>query len=116
MLYAGVHRAGRAQRIENALEIVGIPEKSKALPTQLSGGQQQRVAIARALVNHPAILLADEPTGNLDSTTSVDILRFLRDLNERNRITLLMVTHDEEAAAYASRRIYLKDGRIITDE
>ena len=116
MLYAGVPRAERARRVEEALKVVGIPEKAKALPNQLSGGQQQRVAVARALVNHPAILLADEPTGNLDSVTSEEIMTFLQGLNREKRITLIMVTHESDIAAYASRIIHMKDGRMISDE
>jgi putative ABC transport system ATP-binding protein len=116
MLYAGVPRTERAKRVEEALKVVGISEKAKALPNQLSGGQQQRVAVARALVNHPAILLADEPTGNLDSVTSEEIMTFLQGLNREKRITLIMVTHEPDIAAYASRIIHMKDGRMISDE
>jgi putative ABC transport system ATP-binding protein len=115
MLYAGISKAERAKRIEEALKVVGIPEKAKALPNQLSGGQQQRVAVARALVNHPAILLADEPTGNLDSATSEEIMTFLQNLNREKAITLVMVTHEHDIAAYASRIIHMKDGRMISD-
>lgn len=113
MLYAGVPRAERARRIEEMLEIVGIPEKAKAFPNQLSGGQQQRVAIARALVNRPSILLADEPTGNLDSATSEEIMHFLQKLNREQGITLIMVTHEDDIAAYASRHIHMRDGQIV---
>jgi putative ABC transport system ATP-binding protein len=116
MLYAGVPKAERVKRVEDALKVVGIPEKAKALPNQLSGGQQQRVAVARALVNHPAILLADEPTGNLDSATSEEIMVFLQNLNREKGITLVMVTHEHDIAAYASRIIHMKDGRVISDE
>jgi putative ABC transport system ATP-binding protein len=116
MLYAGVPKAERSKRIEEALRVVGIPEKAKALPNQLSGGQQQRVAVARALVNHPAILLADEPTGNLDSATSEEIMSFLQILNRDKGITLVMVTHEQDIAAYSSRIIHMKDGRMISDE
>ena len=112
MLYSGVSKPERARRIEEALRVVGIPEKARALPNQLSGGQQQRVAIARALVNEPAILLADEPTGNLDSATSEEILQFLQHLHREGSITLLMVTHEPDIAAYASRVIDMKDGYI----
>ena len=115
MLYAGVPKSERSRRIEEALEIVGIPEKAKALPNQLSGGQQQRVAVARALVNRPSILLADEPTGNLDSTTSEEIMRFLRDLNSEKGITLVMVTHERDIAAHASRVVEMRDGSIVSD-
>ena len=116
MLYSGISKADRAARIEEALEVVGIPEKAKALPNQLSGGQQQRVAAARALVNRPAILLADEPTGNLDSATSEEIMAFLRRLISDQGITLVMVTHEQEVADYASRQIYMRDGQILRDE
>ena len=116
MLYSGISKADRAARIEEALEVVGIPEKAKALPNQLSGGQQQRVAAARALVNRPAILLADEPTGNLDSATSEEIMGFLQRLNSEQGITLVMVTHEQEVANYASRQIYMRDGQILRDE
>ncbi len=115
MLYAGVARQERSRRIEEALEVVGIPEKAQVMPNQLSGGQQQRVAVARALVNRPAILLADEPTGNLDSATSEEIMRFLVDLNRDKGITLIMVTHEAAVAAHARRTIQLRDGLIVSD-
>ncbi len=115
MLYAGVAKSERTRRIEEVLEIVGIPEKAKALPNQLSGGQQQRVAVARALVNEPSILLADEPTGNLDSSTSEEIIQFLRDLNSQEGITLVMVTHEREIAAHAARVVEMRDGSIVSD-
>jgi putative ABC transport system ATP-binding protein len=115
MLYAGVSRPERVRRVEEALEIVRIPEKAKAFPNQLSGGQQQRVAIARAIINQPAILLADEPTGNLDSVTSTELLVFMRELNQVKGITLVMVTHDDEAASYASRLVVMRDGQIEKD-
>ena len=115
MLYSGVPRTERAKRIEEALEVVGIPEKAKVLPNQLSGGQQQRVAVARALVNEPSILLADEPTGNLDSATSEEIMNFLKNLNLEKQITLVMVTHEREIAAYASRVVEMKDGTIVNN-
>jgi putative ABC transport system ATP-binding protein len=116
MLYSGVPKAERARRIEAALKVVGIPEKAKALPNQLSGGQQQRVAVARALVNQPAILLADEPTGNLDSATSEEIMRFLQNLNREKGLTLVMVTHEHDIAAYATRILQMKDGHLLSDE
>jgi putative ABC transport system ATP-binding protein len=115
MLYSGVPKAERTRRITEALEVVGIPEKAKALPNQLSGGQQQRVAVARALVNEPSILLADEPTGNLDSATSDEIMQFLKYLNSQEGITLVMVTHEREIAAHASRVVEMKDGNIVSD-
>ncbi len=115
MLYAGIRKVERSRRIEAALQTVGISEKAASLPNQLSGGQQQRVAIARSLINRPSIVLADEPTGNLDSHTSEEILTFLQELNRSEHITLVMVTHDIEAAEYASRRIVMRDGQIESD-
>ena len=95
------------------LKLLGIQERLKHKPRALSGGQQQRVAIARAIVKKPAILLADEPTGNLDSENSAAVLGLLKDLNERTGQTILMITHDPEAAAYASRSVHMRDGRIV---
>lgn len=115
MLYSGTSKTERSQRIEEALSVVGLSEKAKALPNQLSGGQQQRVAAARALVNRPAILLADEPTGNLDTATSDEIMMFLQNLNQTKGITLVMVTHEADIAAYASRRIQMQDGAVLSD-
>ncbi len=115
MLYSGLAKSERATRIDQVLEVVGIPDKARALPSQLSGGEQQRVAVARALVNQPTILLADEPTGNLDSTTSDEILQFLQSLNRQQGITLLMVTHDRDIAGYASRIVHMKDGYILSE-
>jgi putative ABC transport system ATP-binding protein len=95
------------------LELLGIADRLKHKPRALSGGQQQRVAIARGIVNSPAILLADEPTGNLDSENSAAVLRLMKDLNQRLGQTILMITHDAEAAAYADRLVKMKDGRIV---
>ena len=95
------------------LKLLGIQDRLKHKPRALSGGQQQRVAIARAIVNRPAILLADEPTGNLDSENSTAVLGLLKDLNERTGQTILMITHDPEAAAYAGRSVHMRDGRIV---
>jgi putative ABC transport system ATP-binding protein len=97
----------------DVLKLLGIDDRLKHKPRALSGGQQQRVAIARGIVNHPAILLADEPTGNLDSQNSAAVLKLLKDLNERTGQTILMITHDAEAAAYASRSVHIRDGRIV---
>jgi len=107
------HTAGRKlkARAEELLALVGLAERMEFKPSQLSGGQQQRVAIARALVNDPQVLLADEPTGQLDSKTSVEILELLSDINRQGR-TVILVTHDQQTAAYAQRRIVLDDGRI----
>jgi putative ABC transport system ATP-binding protein len=98
---------------EEILRILGIEDRLKHKPRALSGGQQQRVAIARAIVNRPAILLADEPTGNLDSQNATAVLDLLKDLNQRFGQTILLITHDQDAAAYGSRRIHMRDGRVI---
>jgi putative ABC transport system ATP-binding protein len=111
LLYAGV-RDGRRARAIKALEDVALADRIHHRPSELSGGERQRVAIARALVNDPAIILADEPTGNLDSKTGADVLRLLLDLNRTRGLTLVLVTHDASIAAHASRIIQLKDGSI----
>jgi len=98
---------------KEVLNLLGIADRMKHKPRALSGGQQQRVAIARAIVNGPAILLADEPTGNLDSQNSMAVLKLMKDLNQRLGQTILMITHDQEAAAYADRRVHMHDGRIV---
>ena len=109
--------AGKNQRpdpqFQDALKLLGIADRLRHKPSELSGGEQQRVAIARAVVNHPAILLADEPTGNLDSVNSRAVLELLRDLNERLGQTILMITHNPEAAAYGHRLVHMHDGRIV---
>ncbi len=99
---------------DEALGLVGLTERADHFPSQMSGGEQQRVAIARALVNNPAILLADEPTGNLDTENSDKVLSVLRDLNERLGQTILMITHNPEAAAYGHRTVTMRDGRIAS--
>ena len=114
LLYAGVRHAERRQRAMEALTVVGIAARAKARPTQLSGGQRQRVAIARALVGEPAIILADEPTGNLDQSTGQSILALLQALNERGA-TIVLITHDAGIARRMPRRIELLDGRVIGD-
>jgi putative ABC transport system ATP-binding protein len=101
---------------QQILKVLGIADRLKHRPRQLSGGQQQRVAIARAIVNRPAILLADEPTGNLDSKNAVAVLDLLRDLNDRFCQTILLITHDQNAASYGSRRIHIHDGQVIDVE
>ncbi|MDT7563457.1 MAG: putative transport system ATP-binding protein [Pseudonocardiales bacterium] len=112
LVYAGAKdRAARARR---ALEQVGLGNRQKHLPNELSGGQQQRVAIARALVTDPAMLLADEPTGNLDSASSIEIMKLLVGLNEAGR-TVVLITHEEEIATFAKRVIRLRDGRVVSD-
>jgi putative ABC transport system ATP-binding protein len=114
LVYAGLKSAQRRQMALQALEKVGLADKEKNHPSQLSGGQQQRVAIARALVNSPAVILADEPTGNLDSATSIEIMNLFTALNKQG-ITIIMVTHEPDIAAYAGRRITFRDGLIISD-
>jgi putative ABC transport system ATP-binding protein len=115
LLYAGVPARPRRQRAREKLAAVGLADREAHHPSQLSGGQQQRVAIARALVNEPAVLLADEPTGNLDSRTSVEILALLQRLN-RTGITIILVTHEADIAAYAGRILTFRDGRVLGDE
>src|SRR5437016_6254682 len=104
----------RRSRAQKALELVGLAERADHHPNQLSGGQQQRVAIARALVNQPALLLADEPTGNLDSQTSIEIMGVFQKLNEQG-ITIVMVTHELDIARYTKRNLIMRDGRIVSD-
>jgi putative ABC transport system ATP-binding protein len=112
LVYAGAK--DRVARAKRALEQVGLGDRQKHLPNELSGGQQQRVAIARALVTDPAMLLADEPTGNLDSASSVEIMKLLVGLNDAGR-TVVLITHEEEIATFAKRVIRLRDGRIVSD-
>jgi putative ABC transport system ATP-binding protein len=116
MLYVHRHLSGREQREQarRALDIVGLGERAEHHPNQLSGGQQQRVAIARALVNQPALLLADEPTGNLDSQTSIEIMGVFQKLNDGG-MTIVMVTHELDIARYTRRNVIMRDGRIVTD-
>ncbi|MFH0958327.1 MAG: ABC transporter ATP-binding protein [Pseudomonadota bacterium] len=116
LIYGGNPISSRRKYALKALELVGLAERSSHLPSQLSGGQQQRVAIARALVNDPEIILADEPTGNLDSRTSNEIMSVFRLLNKEHRITFIMVTHDPEVAQVTDRIIHIRDGKIAGDE
>jgi putative ABC transport system ATP-binding protein len=116
MLYAGLPTAERKRRAHQALGAVGLAERENNHPNQLSGGQQQRVAIARALVNDPTIILADEPTGALDSRTSVEVMEIFQRLNRERGITLLLVTHEHDIAEYAKRVIIFRDGKIRSDE
>jgi putative ABC transport system ATP-binding protein len=113
LVYAGIRDRRTPARL--ALEQVGLGDRQKHLPNELSGGQQQRVAIARALINDPAILLADEPTGNLDTTSSLDIMKLFNELNDAGR-TVVIITHEEEVARFAKRVVRLRDGRIESDQ
>jgi putative ABC transport system ATP-binding protein len=115
MLYAGIDTAERQRRAIEALTAVGLAGREQNHPNQLSGGQQQRVAIARALVNHPALILADEPTGNLDSRTSIEVMEIFQRLNREQGITLILVTHESDIAEYAKRVVVFKDGKIRKD-
>ena len=116
LLYSkGIPAKTRRARAESLLDLVGLGDRMDHEPTQLSGGQQQRVAVARALVNEPRILMADEPTGNLDSKTSREVIQLFRKLNQENGITLILVTHDPEIAENATRTITLRDGQVIQD-
>jgi putative ABC transport system ATP-binding protein len=113
LVYAG--EGGRTARAREALTAVGLADRTHHQPTELSGGQQQRAAIARALVTNPAILLADEPTGNLDSGSSVEIMRLLSSLNAEQKRTIVLITHEQDIARFARRVIELRDGRIVRD-
>jgi putative ABC transport system ATP-binding protein len=117
LLYGGstVSALERRKRAMDALAAVGLTERAEHHPNQLSGGQQQRVAIARALMNNPTILLADEPTGNLDSRTSVEVMDIFQALKEERGITIVLITHEHDVAAYGSRIVTFKDGRIVSD-
>jgi putative ABC transport system ATP-binding protein len=115
LLYAGVSRTERDELARKMLRLVGLGKRLHHRPAQLSGGQQQRVAIARALVNNPSLLLADEPTGNLDSRTSIEIMAVLQALNKQG-LTIVLVTHEPDIAAYTKRQVSFRDGRIVRDE
>jgi len=114
LVYAGVGSKERRQRATEALRQVGLGDRMDHRPNELSGGQRQRVAIARALVNRPSILLADEPTGNLDSTTSSEIMALFRELHDQNQ-TIVLVTHEHDIAAHADRQVHLLDGKVERD-
>ena len=114
MVYAGIDKKTRTARAEALLTSVGLGDRMDHLPAELSGGQRQRVAIARALANNPAIIMADEPTGNLDSKSTIDVMNIFRGLHNEGR-TILLVTHEPDIATYASRNVVLKDGIIVED-
>jgi len=116
LIYSGVSARERHERAVAALESVGLAERIRHHPNELSGGQQQRVAIARALVNNPAIILADEPTGNLDSASGIEIMRILQTLNSKQGITILLVTHDPFIARHTRRVLRLSDGKVVGDD
>jgi putative ABC transport system ATP-binding protein len=115
LVYSGMPRRERRERAAKALERVGLADRASHQPNELSGGQRQRVAIARALVNEPSILLADEPTGNLDSATSEDIMKLFAALHGQGN-TVILVTHEQDIAAHAERRILLRDGKVVADD
>lgn len=112
MLYGGVSRSERISRAEEALKKVGLEDRMNFLPTQLSGGQKQRVAIARAIVNRPKLLLADEPTGALDTASGMQVMEIFRELNENEGMTIVMITHEKEVADNAKRQMVIRDGRL----
>jgi len=114
-LYTKIDRAERGKRAAEALAMVGLADRAQHFPSQMSGGQQQRVAVARALVNHPSILLADEPTGNLDSRTSVEIMEIFQNLNDKG-LTIVLVTHEQDIAQFAKRVLVFRDGKIRKDD
>ena len=116
LVYQGVGRRERRRRAAEMLELVGLGARMKHLSNQLSGGQQQRVAIARALVTRPALVLADEPTGNLDTATSVEIMNLLSRLNREEHLSIVLVTHEPDIAAFAQRHVAFRDGQIVIDE
>jgi len=115
LVYAGVGSSERVRRARAALTEVGLSDREKNMPNQLSGGQQQRVALARALVNNPSLILADEPTGALDTRTSVEVMEIFQSLNSERRLTVVVVTHEPDIAQYAKRIIQFRDGRIHRD-
>ena len=115
LVYRGIPAHQRHEQARAALQQLGLAERERAIPQQLSGGQQQRVAIARALVTQPALLLADEPTGNLDSERSVEIMRLLQGLNRERQLTIVLITHEHDIAAFAQRLLQLKDGHVVSD-
>jgi putative ABC transport system ATP-binding protein len=115
LIYRGETAAARRAQALKALDLVGLGDRANHTSSELSGGQQQRVAIARALVTEPAVIFADEPTGNLDTSRSHEIMKLLEDLNSRRKMTIVLVTHEEDIAAYAKRQIRFRDGKIASD-
>jgi putative ABC transport system ATP-binding protein len=115
LIYAGIGSAERLRRSREALATVGLSDREQNMPNQLSGGQQQRVALARALVNNPSIILADEPTGALDTRTSVEVMEIFQSLNRERKLTVILVTHEPDIAQYAERLVHFRDGRIRED-
>lgn len=115
MIYAGIKEEERIKRARHALQIVGLAKRENHMPNQMSGGQQQRVAIARAIVNDAPIILADEPTGNLDTKTSIEVMEFFVELNEKHGKTIVLVTHEPDIAEYCKRVVKFKDGNIESD-
>ena len=111
LIYQGIKREERKERVQKALERVKLENRAKHLPTELSGGQQQRVAIARAIVTKPSLILADEPTGNLDSKTGEEIMEIFHELHQQGN-TIVLITHDDEVAAQAARSIHIRDGKV----
>jgi putative ABC transport system ATP-binding protein len=116
LLLTNLSRARRKQNVQAALQLVGLADRASHKPSELSGGQQQRVAIARALVADPSLLVCDEPTGDLDRTTAEEILGLMRTLNQKQKKTIIMVTHDPKAAEYASRQVHLDKGSLLEDQ
>ena len=116
MIYKGIPEEERISRAKHALKIVGLEKREDHMPNQMSGGQQQRVAIARAIVNDPPLILADEPTGNLDTRTSIEVMEFFFNLNAKMGKTIVLVTHEPDIAEYCKRIVRFKDGNIISDE
>ncbi len=115
MIYKGIPEEERIERAKKALKIVGLEKREDHMPNQMSGGQQQRVAIARAIVNDPPLILADEPTGNLDTKTSIEVMEFFVNLNKKMEKTIILVTHEPDIAQYCKRVVKFKDGNIVSD-